>query len=475
MYKKPFYILSGLIVALLTCSCALQSGQRLLRNPETFTFKPVQYKIPSPVRVVMDNGMVLYLLEDHELPLIEMSALIRTGSIYESPEYAGLASLTGDVMRTGGTETMSPAEIDETLEYIDAQIAVSIETESGSASLSVMKKDFDRGLDIFSRILRSPRFAAERLAIAKEQKIAALRQTNDNPQSLAFRQFKKLLYHGNPRGNLPTIDTIKRIEPKDLQRFYRSFFHPNQIILGVSGDFSSADMITKINKFFGDWKAVNTHVPAIAPPQNSTERSLYYLQKKVPQSTIIMGSLAPEKQSPDYYAFEIGNYILGGGGFSSLLTSEIRSNRGLAYSVGSFYRADVDYGVFGAYCMTKSSSTAQALELIFDIMKRMDQTTGADQVKQARESLINSFIFSYTSSSQMVAQTMSLEYEHLPPDFLEQYPAKIEEVTLDDVKRAVRKYLHPEQSIVLVVGDEEALDKSLTRFAPVRKIYSDIQ
>ena len=125
--------------------------------------------------------------------------------------------------------------------------------------------------------------------------------------------------------------------------------------------------------------------------------------------------------------------------------------------------------------MTKSSSTAQALELIFDIMKRMDQTTGADQVKQARESLINSFIFSYTSSSQMVAQTMSLEYEHLPPDFLEQYPAKIEEVTLDDVKRAVRKYLHPEQSIVLVVGDEEALDKSLTRFAPVRKIYSDIQ
>ena len=132
MYKKPFYILSGLIVALLTCSCALQSGQRLLRNPETFTFKPVQYKIPSPVRVVMDNGMVLYLLEDHELPLIEMSALIRTGSIYESPEYAGLASLTGDVMRTGGTETMSPAEIDETLEEIADNAPRSFDTRVAS-------------------------------------------------------------------------------------------------------------------------------------------------------------------------------------------------------------------------------------------------------------------------------------------------------------------------------------------------------
>jgi len=475
MHKKLFYLLSGLFVALLTCSCALQSGQQLLRKPETFTFKPVHYKVPSPARVVLNNGMVLYLLEDHELPLIEMTALIRTGSIYESPDYAGLASLTGDVMRTGGTETMSPEKIDEALEYIDAQIAVSIETESGSASLSVMQKDFDQGFDLFTRILRSPRFATERLAIAREQKIAALRQTNDNPQSLAFRQFKKLLYHSNPRGNLPTIDSIQRIERSDLQHFYRTFFHPNRIILGVSGDFSSAEMITKIKKSFGDWKAVDTPLPTVTPPQNNTVLSLNYLQKKVPQSTIILGNLAPKKQNPDYYAFEIVNYILGGGGFSSLLTSEIRSNRGLAYSVGSFYRADVDYGVFGAYCMTKSVSTAQALELMFDIIKRMGETNLAGQLKQAKESLINSFIFAYTSSSQMVAQTMSLEYDHLPPDFLTLYPAKIEVVTLDDVKRTAHNYLHPEQSIVLVVGNGEALDKSLTRFGPVREIYSDIQ
>ena len=475
MHKKLFYLLSGLFVALLTCSCALQSGKQLLRKPETFTFKPLQFKVPAPARVVLDNGMVLYLLEDHELPLIEISALIRTGSIYESPGYAGLASLTGEVMRSGGTETMSPEEIDETLEYIDAQIAVSIETESGSASLSVMKKDFDRGFDLFARILRSPGFAAERLAIAKEQKIAALRQTDDNPQSLAFRQFKKLLYRGNPRGNLPTVDSLQRIERSDVQRFYRTFFHPNRIILGISGDFSSADMLAKIKRSFGDWQAVAAPLPAIAAPQSNTGLSLSYLKKKVPQSTIILGNLAPKKQDPDYYAFEVVNYILGGGGFSSLLTSEIRSNRGLAYSVGSFYRADVDYGVFGSYCMTKSASTYQALELMFDIMKRMHNADLASQLKQAKESLINSFIFSYTSSAQMVAQTMSLEYDHLPPDFLAHYPSHIEKITLEDVKRAACNYLHPEQSIVLVVGNGEALDKSLARFGPVREIYSDIQ
>jgi zinc protease len=475
MQKKPFPILCGLLLVLIAYSCIQLSDKRLLRNPDTFTFKPVHYKVPHPARVMLNNGMVLYLLEDHELPLIEMSALIRTGAIYEPPEYAGLASLTGEVMRTGGTETMSPDEIDETLEYIDAQVAVSIDTESGSASLSVMKKDFDQGLDIFSRILRSPRFAAERLAIAKEQKIAALRQVNDNPQSLAFRQFRKLLYRGNPRGNLPTIDTIKRIERGDLHRFYQIFFHPNRIILGVSGDFSSADMITKIKNSFGDWKTVDTAIPTVAPPQKIAELSVNYLRKKVPQSTIIIGSLAPKKQNPDYYAFEIVNYILGGGGFSSLLTSEIRSSRGLAYSVGSFYRADVDYGVFGAYCMTKSSSTGQALSLMFDIMKRMGETSLESQLRQAKESLINSFIFAYTSSAQIVAQTMSLEYDHLPAVFLEQYPAKIQAVTLNDVQGTARTYLHPEQSVMLVVGDGKAFDKLPSRFGPGREIYSDIQ
>ena len=150
--------------------------------------------------------MVLYLLEDHEIPLIEMTALIRTGAVYDPPDRAGLAAITGEVMRTGGTSAMTPQALDERLEFMDAVITVSMESESGNASLSVLKKEFDPALDIFSQILLHPAFAPDRITIAKEQKISALRQTDDNPQSLAFRKFKKLLYKNNPRGNLPTIE-----------------------------------------------------------------------------------------------------------------------------------------------------------------------------------------------------------------------------------------------------------------------------
>ena len=179
----------------------------------------------------------------------------------------------------------------------------------------------------------------------------------------------------------------------------KTYFHPGRIILGVSGDFSAPEMIARVKQQFADWKPAQNTLPPVPKPQDFTALSQFYLQKNVPQSTIILGHLAPEKSSPDYHAFEVLNYILGGGGFSSRLTSEIRSTRGLAYSVGSFYRADVDYGVFGAYCMTKSASAHKALTLMNDIIDRMKDSLRQDELEQAKESLINSFVFSYTSSA----------------------------------------------------------------------------
>jgi predicted Zn-dependent peptidase len=199
------------------------------------------------------------------------------------------------------------------------------------------------------------------------------------------------------------------------------------------------------------------------------------LLKNVPQSTIILGHLAPNKSSPDYHAFEVLNYILGGGGFSSRLTSEIRSTRGLAYSVGSFYRADVGYGVFGAYCMTKSSSAHKALTLMSDIIDGMKDSLQQKELEQARESLINSFVFSYTSSAQIVSQQMLCEYEHLPNDFIAQFPEKIKQVTLPDLQRVARAWLHPSRSVMLVVGDANKFDVPLNKWGPIQEVFSDIQ
>ena len=474
MVNKNACIYCAIILSFMFCSCSRLTEQRLLR-PEAIPGRPLHYTIPQPERVVLDNGMVLYLLEDHEIPLIEMTALIRTGAVYDPPDRAGLAAITGEVMRTGGTSAMTSQALDERLEFMDAVITVSLESESGDASLSVLKNEFDPALDIFSQILLHPIFAPDRITIAKEQKISALRQTDDNPQSLAFRKFKKLLYKNNPLGNLPTIGSIKAIKREDLITFHKAFFSPDRIILGVSGDFSSPEMIDKIKQKFAGWKPSPHALPNIPKPQDSASQPMFYLQKDVPQATIILGHLAPSKASPDYYAFEVLNYMLGGGGFSSRLTSEIRSNRGLAYSVGSFYRAAVDYGVFGAYCMTKSSSTHKALSLMIDIINRMKDTTLNGELEQARESLINSFVFSYSSSAQIISQQMLREYEHLPPDFIEQFPARISAVSLNDLQRVAGRYLHPLQSVILVVGDANKFDVPLNKWGPKQQVFSDLQ
>ena len=456
-------------------SCCVRPAEQLLLRPDAIPAAPLRYSIPQPQRVVLDNGLVLYLLEDHELPLIEATALIRTGAVYDPVDRAGLASLTGEVMRSGGTSAMAPQVLDEKLEFMDAAISISIESEAGQASLSVLKKDFDPAFQIFSQILQQPAFAHDRIEIAREQKIASLRQIEDNPQSLAFRKFKTLLYRQNPRGNLPTVASMRRIKPEDLLRFHEKYFHPGRIILGVSGDFSAPEMIASVKQQFADWKPAQNTLPPVPKPQDFTALSQFYLQKNVPQSTIILGHLAPEKSSPDYHAFEVLNYILGGGGFSSRLTSEIRSTRGLAYSVGSFYRADVDYGVFGAYCMTKSASAHKALTLMNDIIDRMKDSLRQDELEQAKESLINSFVFSYTSSVQIVSQQMLCEYEHLPHDFIAQFPEKIKQVTLPDLQRVARAWLHPSRAVMLVIGEANKFDVPLNKWGPIKQVFSDIQ
>ncbi len=475
MIKKWSWVLLGICFYVVHTSCSMLSPARLLQHPSTMQVTPLRVHYPQPERMVLENGMVLYLLEDHELPLIELTAAIRVGSAYDPADRAGLAALTGSVMRTGGTAKLSPDEIDAQLEYMDAQIDISLDTEPGTASLSVLKKDVDRALDIFAQLLRYPAFNNDRLVLAQEQKIASLRRTNDNPQNLALRQFKKLLYRNNPRGNLPTVASIRRIKKDDLISFQRKFFHPNRILMAVSGDFSRPEMIEAIKKRFADWKPSYQDIPRVPLPLPVPAREVFHLQKKIPQSTIITGHLAPQKSHPDYCTFEVLNFILGGGGFTSRLTSEIRSSRGLAYSVGSFFRGDVDYGVFGAYCMTKSSTTHQALSLMLDIMNSIRDNVTAQELEWAKESLLNSFIFSFSSSSQVVTQQMLLEYEQLPRNFLDTFPSRIKAITLDDVQRVAREYLHPSQSIVLTIGDAQDFDKPLSDLGPVSEVFSDIQ
>ena len=446
-------------------------GEDLYKRPQDMKFPPLSFTPPQVTRAYLLNGLTVFLLEDPELPLINLSLLIRTGSIYDPADKAGLAKLTAAVLRNGGTEDQSPQEINESLESMAAQLEFGMNRESGTGLLSVQKKDFPKALAIFSRLLKRPAFRSEQLDLAKKQEIEAIRRSNDDPEEIAYREFRRALYAANPRGRIPTLESVERIQRADLLAFHRNFFRPNHILLGVSGDFKKEEMIAELEKAFEDWERSAPEIPFVPSPTPSDSRSVFYVPKDLPQATLLLGHLSIPLEHPDHIPLKVVNFILGGGGFNSRLTQEIRSNQGLAYAVGSFYQGRVGYGVFGAFCQTKSSSAHRAISLLYEIIEGMKKKKPTlEEMEWAKNTLTNQFIFSFASSASLVSQKMQLAYDGQPDDYLEKYPQRLAAITLEDLDRAVEKHLHPESALLLVVGKEENFDGPLSSFGTVKRV-----
>jgi predicted Zn-dependent peptidase len=316
-----------------------------------------------------------------------------------------------------------------------------------------------------------PGFDPGQLDLAKKQEVEAIRRSNDNPEEIAYREFRKVLYEGNPRGQVPSIESIERIQRDDLIVFHRKFFQPNNMILGISGDFKKEEILSSLGEAFRNWGRSLLELPIVPPPTSRDKKLIYFAPKDLPQATILMGHLSIPLDHPDNIPLRVLNFILGGGGFNSRLTQEIRSNQGLAYSVGSFYQGRVGYGVFGAFCQTKSSTTHKAISLIYEITEgvKKNEPTPAE-LDWAKKTLVNQFIFSFASSASIVSQQMQLEYDGLPEDYLERYPERVAAVTLKDLGRVAEKHLHPEKSLLLVVGKEEDFDQPLSSFGLINRI-----
>jgi zinc protease len=439
-------------------------------DPDRIRYEEIKFSPPKPERVVLDNGLTVYYLEDRELPLVNISFVVGAGSVFEPPGKEGLAEMTGDVMRTGGAAKLTGDAIDEELEYLAAPISITLGMEYGTGNLSVLKKDLSRAFKIFSEIIRYPVFDDTKLDQEKNLKVEELRRVFDKPQKLAFREFKKALYAGNPRGRLPEIASIEKIERDDLVGFHKSYFFPRNLRIAVTGDISKEEALDLISRHLGDWDDEGDF--GTAPlPKPQVNAPIFFYEKKVPQSTVIMGTIGPGKESPDFHPFTVLDYILGSGGFRSRIFQEIRSNRGLAYSAGSFYEGRLGYGAFGSYAMTKSESTGQVLTLMDGILKdARESRVPAQDVHLAKRSIVNSYIFSFTSSHMIAFQYMMLEFQGLPTKFLTEYPSMIDAVSRDDILKVAERYLDPEKKTVFVLGDESKFDEPLKSFGKVKKL-----
>lgn len=439
-----------------------------------FKFKPIEFTPPKPDRLVLDNGMVLYLLEDHDLPVFRISARIRTGEIYEPAEKAGLANLVGNVMRRGGTKSRSFEQINEELEFIAASVETQIGRESGSASLSVMKKDIDKGLEIFADVLMNPEFSEEMIRKEKDEILEDIRRENDNPSQIVFREFRKILYkadHPYSRNIKGYKDTIERITRDDMVVFHKKYFHPNNIIMGISGDFDSKEIVERIKIVFSEWKNEEIHFPEVSAVEKEFKRSINYIYKDVNQATVVFGHIGINRLNEDFFPINIMNFILGEGGFTSRIASKIRSDEGLAYSAYSAFHTPRDLGFFFASCQTKSESTVRAISLALDEVRKIrEEQVDDEELELAKDTYINQFIFKFTSSASIVSQMIDIEYEGLPLNYLENYVENIKKVTKEDIARVAKEYLRPDDIKLLVIGDMEKFDKPLTEFGEVNTI-----
>jgi len=458
--KIYVYILTGLLMPLLYGM--IPSGALAAQTfipPDKIKYPRLEFRLQQAEQVLLENGMILFYLRDNELPLVSISALVRTGSMYDPQSKEGVAELTAYVMRTGGTTQLGSAEIDQRLDFLAASPSISMSLDSASVNFSFLKGDLDTCLDLLSQMLIQPAFEEEKLQLALSLKNEELRRIVDNPQKLAFREFNRLLYPDDPRGRYATPISLKQIARDDLIAFHREYFFPANMMLAVSGDISKEEAVNKIRQYFGNWNDSRKALD-ISPPPKEAGHGIFFIRKHLPQSTVVSGELTLSKNNPDFYAFSVLDFIIGSGGFPSRIFSAVRNNEGLAYSAGSFYRARSNYGIFGTYAFTKTASTFQALQLINSILRDV----AGDSVSQAEldwaiKSILNGFIFSFEQPSQIASQQMTVAYEKLPADYLSGYRKRIEAVTRDDLKRVAVKYLNEKRRLTLIVGDTDQFGK----------------
>ncbi len=424
-----------------------------------------EIQIPKVATYTLANGLRLYLVEDHALPIISGRALVRTGNLFDPPDKIGLAEATGSVMRTGGTVSKPGDQLDQELESMAASVEAGVGETEGDTNFFTLKENVDKVLAIFADVLMHPAFRQDKLDLFKNQTRSGIARRNDDPGDIVRREFANLVYgKDNPYGWEQEYEHVDRIERQDLERFYRRYFFPGNVMLSVYGDFSTEEMKAKIEAALKDWNNPQAPVPPFPAVKENRKGGVFLVTKDdVNQTNIRIGHLGGVFKDEDYPALEVMAEILGGG-FQSRLLQQVRTKLGYAYQVGAAWGAHYDHpGLFLVVAGTKSDSTVKATEAMLAEVKRIRETEVTDaEIETAKGTALNSFVFNFDTRAKTLRRLLTYEYFGYPKDFIFQYKKRLEAVTKQDVLRVAKKHLHPEDFTILEVGKPADFDKPLT-------------
>jgi predicted Zn-dependent peptidase len=452
-----------------------QQSDNTSTNPyENMDFPELNdFQKPQVETFTTENGMTFYLVEDTELPLINVSARVRTGGVLNSNEKTGLASITGTVMRSGGTETYPADSLNTLLENRAASIETGVGFTSGNASMDVLKEDFDALLPVFIDVLTNPAFPEDKIELAKTQQKSSISRRNDNPQQIGIREFQALIYgEDSPYGRTTEYATINDITREDLVNFHDKYFSASNMMVGIVGDFETKEMKQKLRETFGELPAGDETTLEFPKADYEPQSSINFIDKSdVNQSFVMMGHIGGMRDNPDYAKVQVMNRVLSGG-FSGRLMQVVRTEMGLAYSVFGQYGMNSFYpGMFYAGVMTKSSTTAEAIDAIIEQIERLqNEPITKQELQDVKDQILNSSVFEYDSYEEVLNERMSNEYRGLPADAFEQYIEGVKNTTIEDVQSVAQEYLEPGNLQILVVGNKEEIGDQLKKYGDVNEI-----
>ncbi len=452
-------LMGGLALLLILAGCAAPLPQ----TPEQLHYPELEFHVPEVDTLVLANGIRLYLKENRELPLVQMTAMIGSGAMTTPKEKTGFEGLFGSTWRSGGAGARGPEELDAYLDQLAANLSTSLGPYTAEVDLSLRSEDLAQGVAVLGDLLRRPAFAAERLELARRQALEYLRRQNDNPGAVASRLLMAALYPNHYLGYSPSEASLTAVSRQDLVDFQQTYFAPNNLWIAVSGDFDRAALLRTLEENFADWarrEVPQQTLPPLVQPQSG---SVQVAAKDLPQTTILIGDRGLTKDNPDQYAVRVMNYILGGGGFNSRMMREIRSDRGLAYSAYSYFQVGRRLpGPFVAGTETKNASVGPAINLTRQIMQELrDHPVTEEELQLAKESQINSFVFGFENTHSVVSQQMSQAFYGYPDDYLANYRRRIAAVTVADVQRVAREFIDLARQQIVLVGNPQEFRSEL--------------
>jgi zinc protease len=444
-----------------------------VKHPSSLKYPKLEMEAPEYEEIAFESGMHGFFLEDHEVPVVNITMLVSTNRAPR--DKTGLNDLAAWAIRNGGGENWDADRINDELEFVAAYLEFSAGPRNATIGVNCLKKDLPMCLEILGDLLVNPAFPDDKIELRRETMLENIRRENDEPRRIASREFRMLAYGAHPMAWQDTEETVSAITRDDIVAHHAAYFRPNSTIIGISGDVTLDEISGLLDDALAGWEPADVTIEPEPPLDLTFVPSVNYVHKDVSQGVIYVGHLGMNSHDENLPAVRIMNYILGGGSFTSRITQKVRTDEGLAYAAYSQYGNDPwTYGTFVASSQTRADATARATALIMEIIADMQESGPTeDEVERAVDTYLNNHVFDYDSKQAVVRRLVDLAWEGRPLDTPERNIEIIGSLTADDIAKVAAEYLHPDGLIILVVGNADEFEQPLSNFGEVNVIELD--